>query len=132
VKRRAHSTRAVTPAQRRRLARARPLVADVIARNSPWHRAYDEASCVGRLSEEAWFDAAAFIALEAAIVATPRGTAAGEVALPHLFAIFERISLLLACRRLAGSRAMDLSITGMGEQMLSLARLYGVESLLTK
>jgi len=72
-------------------------VADVIARNSPWHRAYDEASCVGRLSEEAWFDAAAFIALEAAIVATPRGTAAGEVALPHLFAIFERISLLLAC-----------------------------------
>ena len=40
------------------------------------------------------------------------------------------LSLLLACRRLASSRAMDISITGMGEQMLSLARLYGVEQLL--
>ena len=42
------------------------------------------------------------------------------------------ISLLLACRRLANSRAQDLSIDGMGEQLQSLARLYGVETLLTK
>ena len=42
------------------------------------------------------------------------------------------ISLLLACRRLANSRALNLSIDGMGEQLLSLARLYGVETLLTE
>lgn len=42
------------------------------------------------------------------------------------------LSLLLACQRLAGSRTMDLSITGMGDQLLSLARLYDVEKLLTK
>ena len=41
------------------------------------------------------------------------------------------ISLLLACRRLANTRTVDLRITGMGEQLLSLARLYGVEDLLT-
>jgi len=39
------------------------------------------------------------------------------------------LSLLLACRRLAVSHAMDLSINGMGDQLLSLARLYGVEKL---
>jgi ABC-type transporter Mla MlaB component len=40
------------------------------------------------------------------------------------------ISLLLACRRLADNRAVDLRITGMGEQLLSLARLYDVEKIL--
>ena len=40
------------------------------------------------------------------------------------------ISLLLACRRLANGRGVDLRITGMGRQLLDLARLYGVEQLL--
>lgn len=41
------------------------------------------------------------------------------------------ISLLLACRRLAHERELNLRIDGMGEQLLSLARLYEVEELLT-
>ena len=41
------------------------------------------------------------------------------------------ISLLLACRRLAQQRELDLRIEGMGDQILSLAQLYEVEKLLT-
>ena len=40
------------------------------------------------------------------------------------------ISLLLACRRLALEREINLGIVGMGDQLLSLARLYEVEELL--
>lgn len=40
------------------------------------------------------------------------------------------ISFLLACLRQAHKRNRDLSITGMGEQLLNLASLYGVEQLL--
>ena len=41
------------------------------------------------------------------------------------------VSMLLACRRLAQQREIDLRIEGMGEQLLSLAKLYEVEKLLT-
>lgn len=40
------------------------------------------------------------------------------------------ISLLLASRSLAETRQIRLHIRGMNDQMLSLARLYEVESLL--
>ena len=40
------------------------------------------------------------------------------------------ISLLLACVNLAGRRNRELHIKGMNEQLTSLARLYGVDSLL--
>ena len=40
------------------------------------------------------------------------------------------VSLLLACSNLAKRCNRDLEITGMGEQLLNLARLYGVNSLI--
>ena len=40
------------------------------------------------------------------------------------------ISLLLACKNLAKSQGRELHIEGMGDQLDSLARLYGVDSLL--
>ncbi len=42
------------------------------------------------------------------------------------------LGLLLACRRLAVERNLKLKIEGLGEQLLSLARLYDVEQLLTE
>lgn len=41
------------------------------------------------------------------------------------------ISLLLACRRLAHQREINLRIVGVDNQLLSLARLYEVDELLT-
>ena len=41
------------------------------------------------------------------------------------------ISLLLACLRLAKQREINLRIVGVDNQLLSLARLYEVEDLLT-
>lgn len=40
------------------------------------------------------------------------------------------ISFLLACLRQAHKRNIELNIMGMGEQLLNLASLYGVEQLL--
>lgn len=42
------------------------------------------------------------------------------------------ISFLLVCLRQAHKQNMELDITGMGEQLLNLASLYGVEQLLEK
>jgi ABC-type transporter Mla MlaB component len=40
------------------------------------------------------------------------------------------VSFLLACHRLAGKRDINLEISGLSEQILSLARLYEVDNLL--
>jgi ABC-type transporter Mla MlaB component len=40
------------------------------------------------------------------------------------------IGLLLACVRLAHKRDINISIKGLGQQILSLARLYEVETML--
>lgn len=76
---------------------------------------FDEASAVLRTIERAVQDAQGALRVDASALSTlDTGV----------------LALLLQARRLAAARGLGFELLGAPEQMLALARLYGVESLL--